>query len=89
VTIILNRSLFRLCKADVKHSILAGNSAIHRATSPFGLCGALAGPYSDREVLDEFDDIKTEVDDELNLKPFEILSRRPREIAIRLGKTGK
>lgn len=55
------------------------------AASPFGLFRASAGPDFDRDVLDEFDDIETEVTDELRLKPFEILSRRPREITIRLG----
>jgi len=46
------------------------------------------GPDFDQNALDEFDDIKTKVDDELKMQPFEVMSRRPREITIYLGNTG-
>jgi hypothetical protein len=88
VTINLNRSL-HLRRADVKHYLLAGNSIIHRAASPFGLYRASTGPDFDQDALDEFDGIMAKVDDESKPQSFEILSRRPREISICLGKTGK
>ncbi|KAF9649460.1 hypothetical protein BDM02DRAFT_1819799 [Thelephora ganbajun] len=87
VTINLNRSLLRLRRADVKHYLLTGNSAMHHAASPFGLYRASVSPDFDQDVLDEFDDIKAKAADELRLQSFEILSRRPREITIRLGNT--
>ena len=62
---------------------------MHSAASPFGLYRASTDPDSDEDVLDEFDDIKTDAADELKLDTFEILSRRPKEIAIHLGNTGK
>ena len=85
VTINLNRSLLRLRKADIKHYLLTGNSAMHRTASLFELYRPSAGPDFDQDVLDEFDDIKNEVADELKLNSFEILSRKPREIPIYLG----
>jgi len=62
---------------------------MHHAASPFELYRASTGPDFDQDVLDEFDDIKIEVADELKLESFEILSRRPREITIRLDNTSK
>ena len=61
---------------------------MHRAASPFGLYRASTGPDFDQDILDEFDDIKTKVSDELRLQSFGISSRRPREITIGLGRTG-
>ena len=89
MTISLNRSLLHLRKADVRQYLLSRNSAMHRTSSPFGLYRASVGPDFDQDVLDGFDDIKTDIADELKLKTFEILSRRPREITIRLGSTGR
>jgi len=86
VTITLNHSLIRLRRADVKHYLLARNLAMNRATSPFGLFRASTGPDFDQDMLDDFDDIKSKVSDELRLQPFGISSRRPREITIGLGR---
>ena len=88
VTITLNHSLLRLRRADVRHYILARNSAMHRAASPFGLYRASTGPDFDQDILDDFDDIRTKVTDELRLQSFGISSRRPREITIGFGRTG-
>lgn len=89
MTISLNRSLLHLRKADVRQYLLSRTSAMHRNSSPFGLYRTSVGPDFDQDVLDGFDDIKTEMADELKLKTFEILSRRPKEITIRLGSTGR
>lgn len=89
MTISLNRSLLRLRRADVRQYLLSRNSSTRRNSSPFGLYRTSVGPDFDQDVLDGFDDIKTEVADELKLKTFEILSRKPKEITIRLGSTGK
>lgn len=89
VTMNLNHSLLRLRKADVKHYLLTRNSALERAASPFGLYRASTGPDFAEDVLDEFDDIKTKVDDELRMQAFEMQPWRQREIVtIYLDGTG-
>jgi hypothetical protein len=88
VTIILNHSLFRLRKADVRHYLLSRNSSMDRMASPFEFYRTTTGPDFDKDVLDEFEDIKVEVADELKLQSFEILSRRPREITLHSGNAG-
>jgi len=85
VTINLNHSILRLRRADVKHYLLTRHSAMDRVASPFGLYRS--GPDFDQDVLDEFDDIKTEVADELKRHPPENLCKKPREITIYLGGT--
>lgn len=62
---------------------------MHHMASPFELYRASTGPDFDQDMLDEFDDIKTEVADKLKPESFEILSRRPREIIIQLDNMGK
>lgn len=87
MTINLNHSIFRLRRADVRHYLLARHSAAGRVASPFGLYRA--GPDFDLDVLDEFDDIKTKIADEMKMRPLEDPCRKPREITIYLGGTSK
>ena len=88
VTINLNHSLLRLRRADVKYYLIARNSGTHRVASSFGL-HRLSGTDFDQEALNEFDDIRTKVDDELKLQPLESSSQRQRVITISFGMTGK
>ena len=60
-----------------------------RATSPFGLFRASTGPDFTLDILNQFDDIKTEVADEMRLRTLESLPLRPREITIPLGDPSK
>jgi len=85
VTVNLNRSLLRLRRADIRQYLLPRSSAVGRATSPFGLFRASAGPDFAQDILNQFDDIKTEVADEVRLRRLEYLPLRPREISIPLG----
>lgn len=84
----LNHSVLRLRRADVKHYLLAG-SATDRVASPFGLFMTGTGPDFDQDVLDEFDDLKTEVTHEMKLQSLENHCQKPREITIYLGGTGE
>jgi hypothetical protein len=89
VTVNLNHSILRLRRADVKHYLLSGNSLADRVASPFGLYRTGTGPDFDQDVLDEFDDLKTEVANQLKMQSLENHCQRPREITIYLGGTGK
>jgi hypothetical protein len=82
VTINLNRSILRLRREDVKYYIRT-DAAVRHAASPFSLYRTSIGPDFGQDVLDEFDDIKIKVNDEMKLQSFEILSRRPVEISPR------
>jgi len=62
---------------------------MRRAASPFGLYRGPADPDFDPDVLDEFDDIKTKVIEELRLQSFGIFSQRSKELTIRLGNTSE
>jgi len=62
---------------------------MYSAASPFALYSVSMGPDFDLDVLDGFDDIKTEVANELRLQSSEALTWRPREISIHLGHIGK
>lgn len=87
VTVHFSHSIFRLRRADVKHYLLAKDASLDRVASPFELFRARGGPDFDKNVLDEFDDIKIEVAEELKLQPLENLCKKPREITIYLGGT--
>lgn len=89
VTVNLNRSLLRLRRADIRQYLLPRSSAVDRATSPFGLFRASTGPDFARDILNEFDDIKIEVADEVRLRTLASLPLRPREITIPLGDPSK
>lgn len=89
MTVNVNHSILRLRRAEVKHYLIAGHSAAGRMSSPFGLYRAGASPDFDTHVLDEFDDLKTQVADEMKLQPLENPCQKPREIIIYLGGTGK
>lgn len=89
VTINLSHSVLRLRRADVKHYLLTRNSAADRAASPFGLYRASPGPDFDQDILDGFDDIRSEVADELKLRSFDISPQRPREILTGFGMISK
>lgn len=86
VTVNLSHSVLRLRRADVKHYLLTRNSVADRASSPFTLYRASVGPDFARDVLDGFDDIRTEVVDELKMRSFESFPQRPREIFTSMGK---
>jgi len=88
VTVNLNHSIIRLRRADVKHYLLVGNSPADRVASPFGLYRVGTGPDFDQDVLDGFDDLKTEVADGLKLHPIGNPCQKSREITIYLGGTG-
>lgn len=87
VTVNLSHSILRLRRADVKHYLLAKNTSLDRVASPFELFRTGSGPDFDKDVLEEFDDIKTEVAEELELRPLENPCQKPREITIYLGGT--
>lgn len=89
VTVNLNHSILRLRREDVKHYLLTGHSPLDRVASPFGLYRTGTGPDFDQDVLDEFDDLKTKVADELKMQSLENPCQKPREIIIYLGGTGK
>lgn len=89
MTVNLNHSILRLRRADVKHYLLTGNSATDHVASPFELYRAENGPDFDQDVLDEFDDLKTKVANELKLGSLENPCQKPREITIYKGGTGK
>ena len=89
MTVNLNHSILHLRKADVKHYLLAGNSAADRVASPFGLYRPGAEPDFDQAVLDEFDDLRAKVADKLKLRSLQNSCQKPKEITIYLGGRGE